>query len=267
MKQFLLFLALALFTLPSAAQVIYGEQTGEDDDTDSKPLISSTTTFTDYQNRLFLGIGNSLFLDFISSPLSYTSIQFSDPPLTTGGPNVIREEPAAVHTSYNSFYTVSLEPRYNLLEPADNFAFAASAPLSFGFGQSAPTDNTVQGAFGFGNLQLAMMASMYYGCNATKRSEADFGFNLSAGFELNKIGLINLDPSGNTRDINKPWIMPTTRVGVQFYRGYNPVEVYVKYGFGERQDQLIDGFGNNLNAGKSVKRSSSLKLAIVYIVN
>lgn len=267
MKQFLLILTLALYTLPTLAQVVYGEQTTEDDDISNGPLISQSTAFTDYEERLFIGIGNSLFLDFISSPLTYTSIEFSDPPLTPGGPNVIREEPAAVQTNYSSVYTVSFEPRYNLLEPTDNFAFAATAPISIGFGQSRPTDNSVQGAFGFGNWQLAMMASMYYGNSATKRAEEEFGFNLSAGYEVNKIGVINLDPEGNSREINKAWIMPTTRIGVQFYRGYTPVEVYVKYGFGPRQDQLIDGNGNNLNAGKSVKRASSLKLAIVYTIN
>lgn len=267
MKQFLLLLALVLYALSGSAQVIYGEQTDEDDDTEGTSLITSTTPFTDYKSRLFIGIGNSLFLDYISSPLTYTSIEYSDPPLTPGGPNVIREEPAAVHTSYNSIYSVSFEPRYNLLEPADNFAFAANSAVSLGFGPSGPTDNTVQGAVGFANLQLAMMASVYYGNNATKRADENFGLNLSAGFEVNKIGLINLDPSLSNRDINRPWIMPTTRVGVQFYRGYTPVEVYVKYGFGPRQDQLRDGFGNNLGAGKSIRRASSLKLAIVYIVN
>jgi len=266
MKQYFTLLIIGLFALPTSAQVIYGEQT-EEDDSEGKPLISQSSKFTDYKQRLFIGIGNSLYLDYINSPLTYTEVEFTDPPTTPGGPNVIRKEPAAVHTKYLSVYTISLEPRYNLIEPANNLSLAAVAPLSIGLGQSGPTDNTVQGAIGFGNVQLAVLGSMFYGNSATRNAEENFGFNLGAGFEVNKIGLINLDQSQNSDNINKAWIMPTTRVGVQFYRGYAPVEVYIKYGFLPRQDQFIDGFGEDLLEGKLVKRAYSLKLSIVYVVN
>jgi hypothetical protein len=266
MKQFLFLSVFVIIGFTSNAQVVYAEPTDEDKTADVQPLTSSVTKFTDYKSRLLLGIGSTLYLDFIASPLSYTTIEFQDPPIRPGGPNVIRLEPAAVQTSYNSFYSLSFEPRYNILEPADNFSFAALAPLTLGFGQSGPTDESVKGAYGFGHVQLDLLATVYYGYNATIRSEESFGLHFGIGYELNKIGLLNLNPELNQEKLNKPWIMPVTRVGAQFYR-VAPVEVYVKYGFGPRENQLIDGNGSDLNEGKIVRRASSLKLAIVYVIN
>ena len=266
MKQILLTTAFVIIGFTSYTQVIYGELTDKEKAIDNQSQTSPGTKFTDYESRLFLGVGSTLYLDRITSPLTYTSIQFQDPPLSPGGPNVIREEPAAVQTYYDSYYSLSFEPRYNIFEPADNIAFAALAPLTVGFGQSAPADLSVKGAFGVGHLQMDLLASVYYGYNATIRSEESFGVHFGIGYELNKIGLLNLDPELNQEDLNKAWIMPVTRVGVQFYR-FAPVEVYVKYGFGPRENQLVDGNGNNLNEGKIVRRASSLKLAIVYVID
>jgi|TARA_B110000902_G_scaffold48063_1_gene54711 hypothetical protein len=266
MKQFLFLTTFVISGFTSYAQVVYGEPTDKESAADDKSLTSPATKLTDYKSRLILGVGNSLFTDFITSPLTYTTIEFQDPPISPGGPNVIRLEPAAVQTSYGSIYSLSIEPRYNILEPTDNFSFAALAPTSIGFGQSGPSDQSVQGIFGFGNLQLDLLATVYYGYNATIRSEGSFGVHFGVGYELNKIGLINLEPALNSGNLNKAWIMPVTRVGVQLYRG-SPLELYVKYGFGQRVDQLIDGNGNDLNEGKIVRRASSLKLAIVYVIN
>ncbi len=261
----LIFLLFWLSTI-GEAQVVYSEDSNNDTEEQiTKPLISEFTSFKDYKRRLFLGFGNTLFLDFITSPLTYTNIQYFDPPINPGGPNVPRYEKAAVQTSYSSIYTLSLEPRYNLIEPLVDLSFAAVAPLSIGLGQTGPTDEyVVQGGFGFGNIQFALLAAMYYGCNSTKNADRDFGINLAAGYEVNKIGVINVSSEPNTGVFNQIWGMPTARVGVQFYRGYTPVEIYIKYGFGRVQDQFIDGNGNNLIAGKLAKRATSLKLAIVY---
>ncbi|MDB4161895.1 hypothetical protein N9772_05985 [Bacteroidia bacterium] len=266
MKKFLFLTVFVISGFTSYTQVVYGELTDKDKTADRQPLASNVTKFTDYKSRLLIGVGSTLYFDFITSPLSYTTIEFKDPPIRPGGPNVIRLEPAAVQTSYNSFYSLSFEPRYNIFEPADNFAFAALSPITLGFGQSRPADESVKGAFGFGHVQLDFLASIYYGYNATIRSEESFGVHFGIGYELNKIGLLNLNPELNQENVNKAWIMPVTRVGVQFYR-VAPVEVYIKYGFGPRENQLIDGNGNDLNEGKIVRRASSLKLAIVYVIN
>jgi hypothetical protein len=257
----ILCLVLVCSTLSSFGQLVQGTRSRDE----NEAVKANVSGILDFKSRLFVGLGSAIFIDFISSPLTFTFREYQDPPLTPGGPNVIRREPAAAQTTYNSFYTMSIEPRYNLLEPTDDIAFAFTSPLGFGFGQSYPTDSDVQGSTGFGNVQLAAMGCLYYGSHATYNSNQDFGINLSAGFEVNKIGVINLD-QGN-RDLNKAWIMPTTRVGVQFYRGYSPVEINIKYGFGPRQDQVIDGWGYALSSGKVVRRASSLKLSIVYLVN
>ena len=266
MKQFLFMIVFVIVGFTTYSQVIYGELTDKDKTGDGQPLTSSVTKLTDYKSRLIIGVGSTLYLDFITSPLRYSTIEFQDPPIRPGGPNVIRLEPAAVQTSYNSFYSMSFEPRYNIFEPADNFSFAAIIPLALGFGQSGPADESVIGALGFGHVQLDLLASVYYGHNATIRSEESFGVHCGIGYEVNKIGLLNLNPEFNRDNLSKAWIMPVTRIGVQFYR-VAPVEVYVKYGFGQRENQLIDGNGNDLNEGKIVRRASSLKLAIVYVIN
>lgn len=266
MKHIGLFFIFYCLSFLSNAQVVNSEDPNEDfEERKTKSLISEFTSIKDYKKRLFLGLGNTLFLDFVTSPLTYTTVQYFDPPASLGGPNVPRYENAAVQTSYTSIYTLSIEPRYNLIEPLEDLSFAAVAPLAIGLGQTGPTDQyVVQGGFGFGNIQFALLAAMYYGCNSTKNAGRDFGINLAAGYEVNKIGVINASSEPNMGVFNRIWAMPTARVGVQFYRGYTPVEIYIKYGFGSVQDQLIDGNGNNLVAGKLAKRASSLKLAIVY---
>lgn len=257
MKQILLILAIAFTLVGYSQDVVYGEEVGGD--------ISEEklTGILDYQNRLFLGISSTFFIDYITGPLTDGEI------ITTKVVNNVPTEvgvPIAEQTAYQSFYSIGITPRYNIQEFSNKAAIAVSAPLSIGFGNSGAANNDVNGAQGFGNFQLPLLLHLYYGAEATNRSDEDFGLNIGAGFELNKIGIFNFGTTGAEQPNNKAWIMPSIQVGAQFYRGYSPVEVNVKYGFGQLQEQFIDQYGNRLLDGKKVTRASSLKLSITYLL-
>jgi hypothetical protein len=257
MKQILLIFAIA-FTLVSYSQdVVYGEEVGEN------PTEEKSIGILDYQNRLFLGISSTFFIDFITGPLTEGEIITKKVILNI--PTDVSEK-TAEQTAYQSFYSIGITPRYNLQELSDKAAIAVSAPLSIGFGNSGAANSDVNGAQGFGNFQLPLLLHLYYGAEATNRSDEDFGLNIGAGLELNKIGIFNFGTVGTEQPNNKAWIMPSIQAGAQFYRGYSPVEVSIKYGFGQLQEQFVDQYGNRLLDGKKVTRASSLKLSITYLL-
>jgi hypothetical protein len=257
MKKILLIFAIAFSHTSYSQDVVYGEEAGED--TKEKKIIG----LLDYENRLFFGISSTFLIDFITSPLTFGEIITKK--VINNVPTDV-SEPIAEQTSYQSFYSVGITPRYNLQELSDKVAIAISAPLSVGFGNSGAANNDVNGAQGFGNFQLPLLLHLYYGAEATKRSDEDFGLNIGAGLEFNKIGIFNFGTVGAEQPNNKAWIMPSIQAGAQFYRGYSPVEVNIKYGFGQLQEQFIDQFGNRLLDGKKVTRASSLKLSITYLL-
>ncbi|MGB1039184.1 MAG: hypothetical protein ACPGYY_11110, partial [Bacteroidia bacterium] len=78
-----------------------------------------------------------------------------------------------------------------------------------------------------------------------------------------KLGLFSFSVTEEQRNLNKMWVMPAASLGVHFYRGMMPMEVNIKYGFGEIQEQYLDEFGQRL-AVKKITRASSLKLSLVY---
>lgn len=257
MKQILLIFAIAFSLISYSQDVVYGEEVKEE------VTEQESIGLLDYQNRLFLGISSTFFIDFITGPL--TEGEIITKKVINNIPTDV-SEPTAEQTAYQSFYSIGITPRYNLKELSDKAAIALSAPLSIGFGNSGAANNDVNGAQGFGNFQLPLLLNLYYGAEATNRSVEDFGLNIGAGLELNKIGIFNFGTMGAEEPNNKAWIMTSIQAGAQFYRGYSPVEVNLKYGFGQLQEQFIDQFGNRLLDGKKVTRASSLKLSITYLL-
>ncbi|PCJ67402.1 MAG: hypothetical protein COA58_03525 [Bacteroidetes bacterium] len=242
------------FALGLSAQEEYDN---EDDDTEISDY-SPSSDFFDWKSRLYLGFSNSFYVDFITSPLSTYKVEYAEP---GGG---VRYDDAAAQTGYSSFFTIGIEPRYNLFDLSENFAVAASSGVYLGFGQTYAANSKAASANGFGNVQIPLFLRLYYGAGSTFAATDDFGINVGAGYELNKIGIFNFSTSESDGDLNPAWIMPSITGGVIFYRGSTPVEVNLKYGFGPIQDQIVDQFGNRLSEGKISTHARSIKLSIVY---
>jgi len=161
---------------------------------------------------------------------------------------------------------LGFEARYNILDIQENLAIALSAPVAFGFSTVFASAPEVRGGSGFGTIQIPVLARLYFGAGSTFFAVDDFGINIGAGYEFNKLGVFNLNNDPQSSGVNKGWIMPAITGGVSFIRGISPVEVNIKYGFGPLQDQIIDGEGNRLTS-KRTTRATSLKLSLVYPIN
>lgn len=221
---------------------------------------NTKTDFFDYKKRLFVGLNNSFYVDFITSPLGVFQLEYAEP---GGG---VRYEDAAVQTSYSSFFTIAVEPRYNLVDIQENLALAVSAQLAAGFGSTYAASENAANAEGFGHFQIPVLLRLYYGASSTRGANDDFGINVGAGYELNKVGVINFGGGQNNPDLNRAWVMPAVTAGVHFYRGSSPMEVNLKYGFGPMQNQTVDNFGNPLR-GRFTTRANSIKLSFTYLLN
>ncbi len=216
------------------------------------------TEFTDWKSRTYLSISSSFLIDYITSPLGYYNPRETQPSF--------KYSRAATQSSSSSLYSLGFEARYNIIDFQENLAFALSAPVAFGFSNVFATSLDVRGGSGFGTLQIPVLARIYFGAGSTFFATDDFGINIGAGYEFNKLGLFNFSSEPQSSGINKAWLMPAVTGGVSFVRGISPVEVNLKYGFGPIQDQLIDGEGNRLTS-KRTTRATSLKLSLVYPIN
>lgn len=221
---------------------------------------SETPKSSIWVDQLFLSVTTSYYIDFITSPVNIYQREYA----AVGGG--VRYDDAAAQSSYSSFFSIGFEPRLNLYEPKKNLALAVAVPMAIGFGNAFPTENSA-GSRGVGHLQVPAMLRLYTGANSTFDAEDDIGVSIGAGFEWNKIGIINLSTEPEPSGINKPWVMPVISLGAHFYRGYTPLEVNLKYGFGKLQNQYLDGFGNALDVGVVTTRANSLKLSLVYLLN
>jgi len=228
-------------------------------------FIAEQEAKKNWKNKFYLGITNTFYIDYVLSPLGTTNFITYDPD-PNGGPSVPVNNPAAAQTDYQSVYSFGIEPRYNIIDFEDNLALAISAPITIGLGTSGPASDEVQGSSGFGNFQMPLLLHIYYGTGSTYYAQDDFGINIGAGFELNKLGLFTIASTEEERNMNKAWIMPAVTAGVHFYRGSSPMEVNIKYGFGPIENQIIDGFGNRLKS-RRVTRATSLKLSFIYLLN
>jgi hypothetical protein len=217
------------------------------------------TSFTDWKSRTYFSISSSFILDYIVSPLAYTDIVYNDP----GGKRI---EKAATQTQSQSIYSIGAEVRYNLIDIKNNMAVAISVPAAFGFGQAFQSSDQTIGGSGFGSVQIPVVARLFFGAGSTFKAQDDFGVNIGAGYEFNKLGVFNLNSGLNDPNVNRAWIMPNVMAGISFIRGISPIEVNLKYGFGPIQDQLVDNVGNRLS-NKRVTRATSLKITLVYPIN
>lgn len=242
----------------------YAQTVEEDELEEVKPKVQK-----EFKDRFYLGLVSSYYIDFATTPLTTIGevyigeiVDPNDPSKTIPNYGDIPSQ-----TTYNSFFSMGIEPRYNIKDFNENLAFAVSAPLTIGFGQSFPANTTVSGAYGFGSLQIPIMAKIYLGTASTYESNEDFGLSAGLGFEFNKIGLINPGASEEEQNALKPWVMPTASAAVHFWRGNSPMEVNVKYGFGSLQSYQTDQFGQPLVTGERTTRANSIKLTLVYLMN
>ncbi|HBN03267.1 MAG TPA: hypothetical protein DD396_04415 [Bacteroidetes bacterium] len=228
----------------------------ENDEDQSSDFIQ--TEFTDWKSRTYLSISSSFLIDYITSPLAYYNPRETQPSF--------KYSRAATQSSTTSLYSLGFEARYNILDIQENLAFALSAPVAFGFSTVFASAPEVRGGSGFGTLQIPVLARVYFGAGSTFFATDDFGINIGAGYEFNKLGVFNFSNEPQSKGINKAWLMPAITGGVSFVRGISPVEVNLKYGFGPIQPQDIDGEGNRLTS-KRTTRATSLKLSLVYPLN
>jgi hypothetical protein len=249
---------LIAFTLLFSIFLGFGQVYDNEDDKENTEY-DTKSDFFDYKKRLYLGVNNSFYVDFITSPVGTFKIEYAEP---GGG---VRYEEAAVQTRYLSYFTIAIEPRYNLVNFKENLALAMSAQVAAGFGSTYAASEYAASAEGFGNFQIPVMLRLYYGASATHAAQDDFGVNIGAGYELNKIGVLNFGGNRNP-DLNRAWIMPAVAVGVHFYRGLSPMEVNLKYGFGRIQNQKIDNFGQPI-LGRRITRANSIKLSFTYLLD
>lgn len=221
----------------------------------------------DIRDRFFLGTASSFYIDFATTPLSSTRLRVGAEP-DPNDPTKTIDKFADVPTQsqYISYFSFGLEPRFNIKEFSDDLAFAVSAPLTIGFGQSFAANESVNGIDGFGSVQLPVMAKLYLGTGSTYETNQEFGLNVGGGIELNKIGIINIGGSLEESNARTSWVMPVVAGGVHFWRGASPMEVNLKYGFGKKESYNYDKYGQPLTIPR-ITRASSIKLTFIYLLN
>jgi hypothetical protein len=224
-------------------------------------------------DQFFLGIASSYYVDFATTPLgvSYEPTGNTIPKVDPNDSNntIYVDEYANVpsQTTYISYFSFGIEPRFNVKEISENLAFAVSAPVTIGFGQAFPSNDDVKGSQGFGSIQIPVLAKLYLGSGSTYESNEDFGISIGAGLEMNKIALINPGATLEEQQLNKAWIMPAVTGGVHFWRGSSPMEVNVKYGFGKLQSYRRNKYNQIITSGERFTKASSIKLTFIYLMN
>lgn len=228
--------------------------------------LSGAVLAQDVKDRFFLAFHSSTYLDLVRSPLFEESIKVGT---SVDQKPIYKDVPVQ---SFNlNIFSIGLEPRYNLREFDDNSALAISAPFSIGLGQSGPANNDVLGVSGIGSFQLPLLAKLYIGSGSTYRSEKDYGISIGGGLEVNRIGLLQMDAGSEDQAKNRAWVIPVATLGVHFWRGYNPMEINLKYGAGNVKNYYVDKFGTPLSDNGSVAegaaKSTSFRLSISYLLN
>jgi len=160
--------------------------------------INEVTSFSD---NFYLGIASSYYIDFVTTPLSFCSLKVGTDPVQDPNDSnntifVPRYADAPFQTSYISYFSFGIEPRYNIKEFSDNLVFAVSAPVTFGFGQAFSANDYVKGGTGFGSVQLPILAKLYLGSASTYQSNQDFGLSVGGGLE------VKITPQINKREFN-----------------------------------------------------------------
>lgn len=223
----------------------------------------------DLSSKFFMALSTSTYTDLIVTPLKfyYGATGNTD---QQGNPT-FAEIP--YQTQQLNIVSIGMEPRLNLKEFDDNSSISISAPVSFGIGNSfsaAGEDLIVRGINGFGSIQVPLLFKLNLGNGSTYTTEKDYGFSAGAGFELNKVGLINLTEL--SRKYNKAFVLPCLSAGFTFMRGDTPMEINFKYAFGKVRTQEYDPQGGILKDNNGIPyirntRGQSLKLSFVYLIN
>jgi len=214
----------------------------------------------------FLALTTSTYTDLIISNLTYNTIATGNTDIN-GNPTFASIPFQSVQYNIVSF---GIEPRFNLKEFDENASLSVSTPISLGIGSTyAVDDQVVRGAEGFGSIQVPLLLKINLGNGSTYKTQKDFGFNIGAGLEFNKIGIIN---ANGPNPYNKAFVLPCFTSGVVFMRGSSPMEVNFKYGMGKLRTQDIDFQGEPLvdNVGipyKRTTRGQSIKLSFIYLLN
>ena len=94
-------------------------------------IASGIKAQSQIRENLFFGLVSSFYIDFISSP-----VQFVDNSRLIGDSIRTPDTMVPYQTRYLSFFSIGIEPRYNLFELGDNFSVAISSPITFGLGQA-----------------------------------------------------------------------------------------------------------------------------------
>lgn len=238
-------------------------QTDENEDINEKSSVKQ-----EFRDKFYLGVVSSYYVDFVTTPLYFENRRVGAIP-DPNDPSKYIDQYGSIpfQTTYNSFFSVGIEPRYNIKDFSSNLSIAITAPLTIGFGQAYASSENVESAFGYGNFQLPILAKVYLGSGSTYASKEDFGVSAGFGFEVNKIGIIAPGASEAEQNGLRPWVMPSASLGIHFWRGSSPMEVNAKYGFGPLDEYRIDKFGQFLNEGPRTTRASTLKLTFVYLLN
>jgi len=254
---------IAVIILLFFTQLVYGQLEEEDVIREKEK-----TPKQEFKDKFYLGLVSSYYIDFVTAPLTFDRLRVGAEPDPNDPTKYIdKYENVPFQTTYNSFFSMGVEPRYNIKDFNKNLAFGIAAPITIGFGQAFASNENVFGASGFGSIQVPILAKIYLGTASTYASDEDFGLSAGVGFEINKIGIIAPGASELEQDAMRAWVMPSASAAVHFWRGTSPMEVNVKYGFGPISEYRTDKYGQVLSQGPRSTRASSIKLTFVYLMN
>jgi hypothetical protein len=223
-----------------------------------------------WEDNFFMAINTSSYLDIIKTPLRQVRV-ITGNDMDANGNIIPRYADAPSQSATINFFSLGLEPRYNIKKLNENAAFALALPMSIGIGATSSVDETVLGVTGFGSIQLPLMLKFYLGNGSTYQCEKDYGMSLGGGIEYDKIGLMNV--SGESQPIeNKGFFIPVASFGIHFWRNNLPVEINIKYGNGAYVEYANDKYGqplkNEFNQLISQKaRSSTFRISYVQLLN
>ena len=150
----------------------------------------------DYNDNFFMSFHSTAYFDFIWSPLKLENAPTGNT-IIDGNGNEVPEYKEIPFQSYtNNLFSFGVEPRYNIHTIDNNTAVAVSSPISIGLGQVGQSpfiSHRVGSVEGFGSIQIPLFLKLYIGSGSTYDCEKDYGVSLGAGFEYNKVGLIQLN--------------------------------------------------------------------------